>query len=80
MLQMILMLVVALPILVVNLSLFVTPAQAGIHALDFSETDPYRMTKGWIFLSISFLLSVAGLIFETIADLQLREFIKIKKP
>lgn len=62
MLQMLLMLVVAMPILVVNLS--VIPADAGIQ----------------FFLIIGIIIALSGLVFETIADLQLREFLKIKKP
>jgi steroid 5-alpha reductase family enzyme len=68
-LQMILMLVVAIPILVVNL---------------FSEQNPpspiYQGGVEQIFLIFGVLIALAGLIFETIADLQLKEFLKIKKP
>lgn len=73
-LQMILMLIVALPILVVNLRLFSYPINKWI----FETAEGY-----WFyFWSILFwcILSLFWLIFETIADLQLRQFIKIKKP
>ena len=63
------MLVVAIPILVVNL---------------FSEQNPpspiYQGGVEQIFLIFGVLIALAGLIFETIADLQLKEFLKIKKP
>lgn len=64
MLQMLLMLVVAMPILVVNM----TDIDIGI-------------VKDWnIFLIIGTITALSGLVFETIADRQLREFLKIKKP
>jgi steroid 5-alpha reductase family enzyme len=76
MLQMLLMLVVAIPILVVNGS--------------FLDSSFLRMTesgllspRGWweqIFLIIGALIALAWLIFETISDRQLGEFIKVKKP
>lgn len=68
-LQMLLMLVVAMPILVVNV---------------YSEQNPPTpLVMGafeQIFLIIAIIIALSGLVFETIADLQLREFIKIKKP
>lgn len=64
MLQMVLMLVVAIPILVVN-----------VPAIDIG------IVKDWNFLLIfGVIIALSGLVFETIADLQLRAFIKIKKP
>jgi steroid 5-alpha reductase family enzyme len=85
MLQMLLMLVVAIPILVVNLSgfsflsFFVGESVPDISGLG---TDPsfLRMTKGGILLILWSIIALAWLIFETIADKQLREFIKTKKP
>jgi hypothetical protein len=82
---MVLMLVVAVAILVVNLYgvSFRAETIVGVEkSLVFLGADSsfLGMTKAWIFLSIGFLLSIAGLIFETIADIQLREFIQIKKP
>ena len=77
MLQMALMLVVATPILVVNLS--VIPADAGNQLFDAGFRDKPGMT-GTLFLIIGIIIALSGLIFETIADLQLREFLKIKKP
>ena len=74
-LQMVLMLVVAVPILVVNLWLFHIIENKGIFA---TANDGM-----WIFvfcLYAGIILAFAGLIFETIADLQLKAFIKIKKP
>jgi steroid 5-alpha reductase family enzyme len=63
-LQMVLMLIVAMPIMVVN--------STGIDI---------GIVKEWnIFLIIGTIIALAGLIFETVADRQLREFMKIKKP
>lgn len=69
MLQMLLMLVVAMPILVLNL-------YAG-------QNPPSPLSQGGIeqiLLIIGIIIALSGLVFETIADLQLREFIKVKKP
>lgn len=74
---MILMLVVALPILVVNLS--VIPADAGIQFFDAGFRDKPGMT-GIFLLILGSLIALFGLIFETIADRQLSAFIKTKKP
>jgi len=71
-LQMVLMLIVAMPILVVNLWLWVIEQNPS--------TPLIRGALGQIFMFISIIMALAGLIFETIADLQLREFMKIKKP
>ena len=78
MLQMVLMLIVALPILVVNFS--VIPADAGIQVFDTGFRDKPGMTIPEIFLVLGSLIALSGLIFETIADLQLKAFLKIKKP
>ena len=69
-LQMILMLVVALPILVVNIG------------LGFSGNGLLRTSQwlGQIFLIIGTILALAWLIFETISDIQLWAFIQTKKP
>jgi steroid 5-alpha reductase family enzyme len=69
MLQMLLMLVVATAILVVN--------QVEILGADPSFL---RMKKGGFWLLIWSLIALAWLIFETIADRQLAEFVKVKKP
>ena len=68
MLQMILMLVVATAILVVNLS---------------EQNPPSPLSQGGIvqiFLIIGAFIALGWLIFETIADRQLAEFVKTKKP
>jgi steroid 5-alpha reductase family enzyme len=68
MLQMILMLVVATAILVVNLS---------------EQNPPSPLSQGGIeqiFLIIGGLIALFWLIFETIADRQLAEFVQTKKP
>lgn len=69
MLQMLLMLVVAMPILMVNL---------------YAGQNPHSpLSQGGIeqtLLIIGIIIALSGLVFETIADLQLREFLKIKKP
>ncbi len=70
MLQMVLMLVVAIPILVVNL-------------WDWNTGHGLLRASQWreqISLIVGAIIALAGLIFETIADRQLREFIKVKKP
>jgi steroid 5-alpha reductase family enzyme len=78
MLQMILMLIVAIPILVVNIP--VIPADAGIQLFDAGFRDKPGMT-GTIFLFIvGTTIALFGLIFETVADIELKEFLKIKKP
>ncbi len=59
-LQMVLMLIVAIPILVINLA--------------YTEKD------GNIFFILGVIIALFGLIFETLADMQLKEFLKIKKP
>lgn len=87
MLQMIFMLVVAVPILVVNLyniSFSSFSVGESLSEIVFPGRDPHvtsflRMTKSWLFLSIGILISSIGLIFETIADRQLSRFIKTKK-
>jgi steroid 5-alpha reductase family enzyme len=76
-LQMLLMLVVAIPILVVNIP--VIPANAGIHVFDAGFRDKPGMTEQ-LLLIIGALIALAWLIFETISDGQLGEFIKTKKP
>ena len=68
MLQMILMLVVATAILVVNLS---------------EQNPPSPLSQGGIeqiFLIIGGIIALFWLIFETIADRQLAEFVRTKKP
>lgn len=72
MLQMILMIVVAIPILIVNLEYIDTP-----HIfMDWGEINSlaFWVMIGWIGISLF------GLIFEAISDLQLKAFIKTKKP
>lgn len=66
MLQMILMIVVAIPIFLVNMAW---------------PDDLMWVSPLWfIFSFLGILLAPAGLIFETISDLQLKTFIKTKKP
>ncbi len=81
MLQMILMLVVAVPILVVN---FLEPSFLSFSAGEsLSGADPRlspRMTESEAFLIFWVIFALFGLIFETIADRQLSEFVKVKKP
>ncbi|MBP9780129.1 DUF1295 domain-containing protein, partial [Candidatus Gracilibacteria bacterium] len=73
-LQMILLFIVATPILVVNLS--VIPANAGIQFSDAGFRVKPGMTEQCC-LMLGIFFAFAGLIFEAIADLQLKEFIKI---
>lgn len=85
MLQMILMIVVATPILVVNLdwlSILSFSVGESLSIFDFSWADPsfLRMTKGWFLLFAWVFIALFGLLFETIADTQLAKFIKTKKP
>ena len=69
---MVLMLVVATPILVVNLWLWNT---------ELNPPTPLVMgALGQIFMIIGIIIALSGLVFETIADRQLREFVKTKKP
>ena len=70
MLQMILMLVVATAILVVNLWVW-TVEHGLLRASQWREQ---------IFLIIGGIIALIWLIFETIADRQLAEFVKTKKP
>ncbi len=81
MLQMVLMLVVALPILVVNL--------AWSSYLSFSAgeslfgADPRlspRMTESEVLYILWVIIALSWLLFEAIADLQLKAFLKVKKP
>ena len=71
MLQMILMLVVATAILVVNSWLWVTEQNP--------PSPPYQGGIEQLILIIWALIALAWLIFETIADRQLAEFMKTKK-
>ena len=70
MVQMVLMFIVAIPILIVN----IWPG--------FSENGLFRTSQwlGQISLVIWATVALGWLIFETIADRQLRDFLKIKKP
>ncbi len=80
-LQMVLMLVVALPMLVVNLAWSSVLSFSAGESL--SGVDPRlspRMTESEVFLIIWSIIALVGLIFETIADLQLKAFLKVKKP
>lgn len=88
-LQMVLMFAVALPILMVNLlskelpsgfSSFFVHTEFCSPPLDcFSmQVVNYGLIDSVILVWI--IIALAGLIFETIADLQLKEFLKIKKP
>jgi steroid 5-alpha reductase family enzyme len=76
MLQMVLMLVVALPILFVNENI-------KFYPYDFYPVSS-NMGDGLALYLLIFLiwgiLALSGLIFEAIADLQLKTFLKIKKP
>ena len=76
MLQMVLMLVVALPIIFVNENIRFSP-------YDFYPVSS-DMGDGLVLFLLIFLiwgiLALSGLIFEAIADLQLKAFLKIKKP
>ena len=79
--QMVLMFVVAIPILVVNLS--VIPADEGLYRwipfFDHGFWDKLGMTEQiWLILWI--IVSLFWLIIEAIADKQLSQFIKTKKP
>ena len=81
MLQMILMIVVAIPILIVNLDWFSLLSFSVGESL--SGTDPRlspRMTKSEVFMILWALIALFWLILETIADRQLGRFIKTKKP
>ncbi len=71
-LQMILMLVVAMPILVVNSWLWITEQNPPIPLI--------REDSEQLIIIIWAIVALAGLVFETIADRQLSEFIKVKKP
>jgi steroid 5-alpha reductase family enzyme len=71
-LQMVLMLVVGLPILIVNLASHEYP-----YAYSFWQGD---LMSDLSILALGVMIALSGLIFETIADLQLKAFIKIKKP
>ncbi len=78
MLQMILMIVVATPILVVNTWFWVSE-----HGLLPLPSQGQARTSQWqeqIILIVWALVALFGLIFETISDLQLKAFIKTKKP
>ncbi len=80
MLQMVLMLVVALPILLVNFSDHTSLSYSFFSMLDMwipaLIQDPIEL----IFLLLWVSIALFGLIFETIADRQLSAFLKIKKP
>lgn len=76
-LQMILMLIVAIPILVVNIPLLSFSAGESLFGADHSFLS---MTESGAFIIVWSIIALSGLVFEMIADLQLREFIKIKKP
>ena len=77
MFQMILMLIVATPIFIVNLS--VIPANAGIYFFDTGLQVKPGMTEQFL-LMIWTTIALVWLIFETIADRQLSKFINTKKP
>jgi steroid 5-alpha reductase family enzyme len=70
MLQMVLMIIVATPILLVNWDLLNSE-----HGLLRSS----QWLESWL-LFLWVFIALFGLIFEMIADYQLKEFIKIKKP
>lgn len=76
MLQMVLMLVVALPILLVNENIRFFPYDFYPISSDMGDGLALYLL---IFL-IWDILALSGLIFEAIADLQLKAFLKIKKP
>ncbi len=73
MLQMILMLVVATAILVVNLEYISTP-DWFLTGWEFDIGRWLSVLILWIIIALTWL------IFETIADRQLAEFVKVKKP
>jgi steroid 5-alpha reductase family enzyme len=52
----------------------------AIPILIVNTTSVNIEKDGNIFLMISTIIALFGLIFETIADMQLKEFLKIKKP
>ena len=82
-LQMILLFLIATPILLVNLgdiSFLSFSAGESLSDDNISGADPYRMTKGWLFLFAGVLISLFGIVFESIGDRQLASFMKIKKP
>lgn len=71
-LQMILLFIIATPILLVNLGYIHTPS------FFFSEGD----LVPWfgIYVLVGVLISLFGIVFESIADRQLSNFMKVKKP
>ncbi len=76
-LQMILMLIVAIPILVVNIPLLSFSAGESLFGVDPSFLG---VTKGGIILVVGAFIALFGLLFETISDVQLKKFLTIKKP
>jgi steroid 5-alpha reductase family enzyme len=82
MLQMILMVIVATAILVVNFEyIWFLSFSVGESLSEYGRDTRFAsMTKGELLLFMGIIISFFGLVFETIADRQLSEFIKIKKP
>ncbi len=83
-LQMVLMFVVAIPILVVNLNDVsfraetIVGAEKSLYQIDLSAS--LEMTESGILLILAIFIALSWLLFEAIADLQLKTFLKIKKP
>ncbi len=81
-LQMVLMMVVASAILVVNFAYtWFLSFSVGESLSELGRDTRFAsMTKGELLLFIGIITSLFWLIFESIADIQLKQFIKIKKP
>ena len=77
MLQMILMIFVATPILIVNS--IAIPVDSGFQFFDPGFQVEYPI-KDQFLLILGVIMALFGLLFEMITDYQLKEFIKIKKP
>ena len=76
MLQMILMLIVAVPIFIVNRNMRFMPFDFYPQSSDIGDWLGIYL----LIISIWCIISLLGLIFEAIADMQLSKFIKTKKP
>ncbi len=79
-LQMFLMFVVSVPILIVNFSDHTSLSYSFFSMLDIWMLALIQDPRELIFLILWFLIALFGLSFETIADLQLKTFLQIKKP
>ncbi len=76
MLQMIFMLIVAFPIILVNENIRFLPFDVYPKSSDMGDGLAIYL----LIICIWCILSLLGFIFETIADRQLRAFMKVKKP